>query len=118
MSMEMKWWGDKAKGKASKGAARGLMFGSEHVLDQANRVVPVAQDGGTLLRSGVADIDESELTAAVSYDTVYAARQHEELTWQHAPGKQAKYLEMPLNEAQQSGVVARLIAREIAKEFR
>jgi hypothetical protein len=33
----------------------------------------------------------------VSYDTVYAVRQHEELTWRHDPGRQAKYLEQPYN---------------------
>ena len=35
----------------------------------------------------------------IGFNTVYAARQHEELEWGHdAPG-QAKYLEMPIREA-------------------
>ena len=35
--------------------------------------------------------------AWVSFDTVYAARQHEELGWYHTEG-QAKYLEEPVTE--------------------
>lgn len=33
---------------------------------------------------------------AVSYDTVYAARQHEEVTWRHDPGRTAKFLGNPM----------------------
>lgn len=34
----------------------------------------------------------------VSFNTPYAARQHEELTWRHPLGGEAKYLENPLKE--------------------
>lgn len=38
------------------------------------------------------------VSAEVSFNTVYAARQHEELTWNHPKGGQAKYLEQPAHE--------------------
>lgn len=34
----------------------------------------------------------------VSFNTIYAARQHEETEWEHPLGGQAKYLEQPLRE--------------------
>jgi hypothetical protein len=40
----------------------------------------------------------TSVTGFVSFDTPYATRQHEELEWQHEPGRQAKYLETPLKE--------------------
>lgn len=39
-----------------------------------------------------------ELNVEVSYNTVYAARQHEELDWHHPLGGQPKYLESVLLE--------------------
>jgi hypothetical protein len=39
---------------------------------------------------------------------VYARRQHEELTWKHAPGRNAKYLEGPMNSERE--VMLRLMA--------
>ena len=115
MTLVVHWHGDKAKAAARKGAARGLMRGAEHVLQQANLIVPIEE--GTLLRSGAASSDEGELRAAVSYDTPYAVRQHEELTYRHDPGRQAKYLETPLNVAKADGTVNRLIAEEIKREL-
>lgn len=38
------------------------------------------------------------VSAEVSFNTVYAARQHEETTWAHPKGGQAKYLAQPLAE--------------------
>ena len=44
----------------------------------------------------------------VSYNTIYAARQHEELDWHHPRGGQAKYLESVLHEdaARYTAVIA------------
>lgn len=113
MSMTVKWHGAKAKAEAGKGAARGLMLGAEHVLEEANRIVPIEE--GTLLRSGVASVDEGALRAAVAYDTPYAVAQHEDLTMQHDAGRQAKYLEQPLGSERPQ--VEALIAREIKREL-
>ncbi|HEX9228366.1 MAG TPA: hypothetical protein VF885_17330 [Arthrobacter sp.] len=38
------------------------------------------------------------LEAAASNDMEYAARQHEELTWRHPKGGQAKFLEAPARD--------------------
>jgi hypothetical protein len=49
-----------------------------------------------------------ELDAEVSFNTVYAARQHEELDWQHPKGGGPKYLEGPLlaNVARYQRIIA------------
>lgn len=39
-----------------------------------------------------------EIAGEVSFNTQYAARQHEELGWRHPKGGAAKYLERPLLE--------------------
>ena len=89
------WHGDAVIATIDAAAVVGLTHGAEHLLAEAVKEVPLEE--GTLQRSGVASVDEAALRAAVSFDTVYAVRQHEELTWQHDAGRKAKYLEDPLN---------------------
>lgn len=96
MRAEVSWHGDAATDRMRAAAVSGLGLAAEHVLGASRQRVPLEE--GTLERSGATDVDESALTAAVSYDTPYARRQHEELDWRHAPGRTAKYLEEPLNE--------------------
>ena len=111
----VRWYGEIASARAHAGARHGLYLWAEHVLEQATRIVPLAPDGGTLMRSGHAwqpgenGLDQTH--AAVTYDTPYACRQHEELDWHHAPGRQAKYLEDPLNASQATGDA--LVGREV-----
>lgn len=93
---------------------KGLRLGAEHVLGASRALVPLEE--ATLERSGTATVDEAKLTAAVSYDTPYAVRQHEELDWQHDEGRQAKYLEQPMHEEQT--VVAEIIAAELRRALR
>lgn len=81
---------------AHAAAVRGLGLAMEHLLAESRKQVP--HEEGTLERSGVAQVDADALTGAVSYDTPYAVRQHEELTWQHDEGRKAKYLEDPHRE--------------------
>lgn len=66
---------------------------ADDLLGRAVRDAPVEE--GTLRGSGSVDIDVTpgRITAEVSFDTVYAARQHEEITWRHPKGGKAKYLE-------------------------
>lgn len=42
--------------------------------------------------------DLRSMNVEVSYNTIYAARQHEELDWKHPRGGQAKYLESVIHE--------------------
>lgn len=92
--ISMEWQGQRlwsARGRrlASEGLTRAL----EHTLGEANKLVPL--DEGPLQHSGKVTV--VNLKGAISYDTPYAVRQHEELTWRHAPGRSAKYLEIPFN---------------------
>lgn len=90
---QVTWNGTQAQARERAGAAAGLRAAMEHLLAESRAIVPL--DEATLQRSGVASVDESSLTGAVSYDTPYAVPQHENLTWRHLPGRQAKYLEQP-----------------------
>lgn len=92
---------------ARAAAEEGLRKAAEHVLQVSRTLVPLEE--GTLERSG--KVSQDGLRAAVSYNTKYAARQHEELTWRHANGRQAKYLEQPLNS--EAEACRAIIAAEI-----
>lgn len=78
---------------ARAAAEEGLRKAAEHVLQTSRTLVPLEE--GTLERSGKVSVDG--LKAAVSYDTVYAVYQHERMDLRHVSGRQAKYLEQPLN---------------------
>ena len=106
---ELRFNGAAVQRELRAAAARGLLLAAEHVLTEAQEVVPL--DEGYLQSTGTASVDEGTLTAAVSFDGPYAVRQHEELDWRHAPGRQAKYLEQPLNANR--GPVQRIIAAQV-----
>ncbi|AYD86203.1 hypothetical protein SEA_DAROLANDSTONE_11 [Streptomyces phage Darolandstone] len=110
----LNWNGPAVMRGTRAGAVRGLRIAAEHVLTESRKVVPIEE--ATLERSGVATVDETRLTAAVSYDTVYAVRQHEELNYRHDPGRTAKYLERPLTE--QADAVAEIIAAQLRRSLR
>lgn len=92
---ELRWEGGRlgASARGRRGAEEGLQRSLEHLLAESRKIVPLRE--GTLERSG--RVVRDGLDGAVTYDTVYAKRQHEELTWKHLPGRSAKYLEIPLN---------------------
>lgn len=90
------WNGRRILGEARVGQVKGLIVAAEHLLQVSRTLVPIEET--TLERSGGADVDPAERRASVFYDTPYAVIQHEELTYRHDPGRQAKYLEQPFNE--------------------
>ncbi|MEU4066556.1 hypothetical protein AB0F25_29955 [Streptomyces wedmorensis] len=110
----LRWNGDAATDAIREAAARGLLLGAEHVLAASRQRVPIAE--GTLERSGATSVDEQQMTAAVSYDTPYARRVHEDMTARHAPGRTAKFLEGVLPET--AGEVQALIAAQIRRALR
>lgn len=114
LTTKFEWNGLAVDARMREGAVNGLELGTEHILGESRKLVPLEE--GTLERSGVASVDADELTGAVSYDTVYAVRQHEELTWEHAPGRSAKYLEIPM--AAESDTVAEIVAAQIRRAMR
>lgn len=85
---------------------------TEHLLEQANRTVPIEE--GTLTRSGTATSTASgtTVTGVVAYDTPYAARQHEDTRLHHDSGRRAKWLESTM--AEETAAIGRFIAAELA----
>ena len=85
-----------AAGRA--GALNGLGKAAEFLRTEAVQEAPVLT--GTLRGSAAVEIDAGALVAAVSFNTPYAVRQHEELGYSHPKGGKAKYLEDPFNHEQ------------------
>ncbi|WP_406334357.1 minor capsid protein [Streptomyces zaomyceticus] len=108
------WNGAAVLRGSREGALRGIRLGAEHLLAESRKVVPIEE--ATLERSGTATVDEASLTAAVSYDTPYAVRQHEDMDLRHDEGRTAKYVERPLVE--QAGVINEIIAAQVRRSLR
>jgi len=81
-------------------AATTLNDGAAELLNVANKTVPYQE--GVLSASGnVEKATPTHLLAKVGYGgaaSAYAARQHEETGWRHAPGRRAKWLELAAKE--------------------
>lgn len=110
-SFDLQWHGQQATAAIEAAAVRGLQLAGEHLLGVSRKQVPHEQ--GELERLSYASVDESSLTVAVSYDTPYAVRQHEEMSYQHDAGRKAKYLEDPMNAEKDTmyGIIAAQIRR-------
>lgn len=108
----MDWRGERVEAAIDASGSDAVMLGAEHLLGVSRQVAPI--DEGTLIRSSGVDVDGER--ASVYYDTVYAARQHEELTWKHDPGRQAKYLEEPAET--EAPTVYAIIAGALGEGFR
>lgn len=100
LSYELDWNGNEIEQLIENATALGLTLAAEHLLQESRALVPIEE--GTLERSGVASVDEDDLTAAVSYNTVYAVPQHERLDYRHADGRQSKFLETPMHTERQT----------------
>lgn len=111
---QIRWDGDAALAHIRAAAVRGVRVGGEHLLQVSRERVPIEE--ATLERSGVVSVDESSMTSAVSYDTPYAVRQHEELSYRHDPGRTAKYLEGPLRE--EKDTILAIIAAQVRRALR
>ena len=70
MSGVLRWYGERVKAAARKGAVRGLESWADEVLEGSQRRVPVAPIRGGFLRdSAKTAVDENDLRAAVSYES-------------------------------------------------
>ncbi|MCX5587543.1 minor capsid protein [Streptomyces erythrochromogenes] len=98
--------------RGRRAAEEGLQKALEHLLAESRKIVPLRE--GTLERSG--RVVRAGMNGFVTYDTVYARRQHEELTWKHLPGRKAKYLEGPFNSERE--VMLRLMAVPLRRWLR
>lgn len=93
------------------GVEKGLRLASEFLLSEANKRVP--HDEGTLERSGSASSDGKR--GAVSYDTPYAVRQHEDMSLRHDGKGESKWLENTLSA--EGGTVGQIVATAIRGEL-
>ncbi|MFF5228448.1 hypothetical protein [Dactylosporangium sp. NPDC000521] len=92
-SARITWNGAAISEAVREAAADGVTIAAEHLLGEARPLVPIEE--ATLERSGAVVVDRDALAAAVVFDTEYAVRQHEDMTYRHDQGRQAKYLEEP-----------------------
>lgn len=97
-----------------KASSRGLGLAAEHILGVAKEQVPIEEH--TLEESGFTSVDGNRrLRAAVSFDTPYAVKQHEDMTARHDSGRNAKYLENAFNS--ETAAVKEIIAQELRGEL-
>lgn len=86
---------DGLKERQRAAALGAIRVWANHVLGEAQRLAPVEE--GSLRAAGEMEVFETDAGASIviSFSTAYAARQHEELSYRHPKGGQAKYLETP-----------------------
>lgn len=87
--------GHEAKRRVKDGLERGLLEAARALEAEAAARAPI-RDG--LLRTNTSVTMVSDTSARVAFHQVYAARQHEETSWNHPKGGQAKYLESAAND--------------------
>ena len=97
-TVNVKYFFDKelAQEVVEKAAMKGLRKLGEEILTEAKELCPV--DSGTLRQSGSVRANSKNKTVEISFNTPYALKQHEEMSYNHPNGGQAKYLEQPFNE--------------------
>lgn len=103
----------KAKDILNGSANRGVALAAEHLLGVANEKVPIEE--ATLMRSGTVSTDPANFIAAISYDTPYSVRVHEDMHARHDPGRTAKWLENAMNSEVETA--AKIIADTIKGEL-
>lgn len=109
---ELNWKGDQVTGSLDDAIQNALQAGGELLRDAAVERTPIE----TSTLRGTAKVSTSDTQAAVSYDTVYARRQHEEIGWNHPGGGEAKYLENALLDNQDKILDA--MGKELSRGFK
>ena len=108
---ELTWKGQRIRRAGVDAVKSGLRRAAEHLRGVSQQAAPV--DEGTLRASAAVTVLDGGARVAVSYDTPYAARQHEELGWRHPKGGRAKYLEGPAHE--EDATMRAIIATEVRR---
>lgn len=78
------------------GGRNGLFDALDHLKSVSQDKVPL--DQGPLKNSAAVDVSDDGRSGTVSYDTPYAVPQHENTWYSHQRGREAKYLENPVND--------------------
>lgn len=87
---------DAAGDRAHEAFVAAVLECAEDLKRESQQRVPVDQWDLHNSAKVSSDVGPAEVQAAVSYDTLYAARQHEEHDWQHDAGRTSDYLGGPL----------------------
>lgn len=116
ITVQGKWNGGQLGSKVQQAALRGVNKAAERLRGLAVAQAPLRPSNGGTLR-GSAFVQNAEdhgeiIQAAVGFDTVYAARQHEETGWRHTDGK-AKYLEDPTRDSAKE--IGAIMAAEVRR---
>lgn len=101
MSVRSEWMGEQVKGQVRKAAAQGLHYSAQNLLDKSLPLAP--RETAAMAGSAGTDIDERTLIASVYYDDardIKTIKQHEDLSYRHPRGGQAKFLEKPAKRHQ------------------
>lgn len=105
---DLDWRGELVAASIEKRATTAARAAGEKLRDESVQRAPI--ETGTLRASAKTTVEDKE--AVVSFNTKYAARQHEEVGWHHNEG-QSKYLESTLLDYQEE--LAQIMAEEIGK---
>lgn len=109
----VEWHGDKVIDSTRENGVKALWAGGEHILHKGNETVPYLE--GILAASGHVSVSKSNLVAAISYDTPYAVKQHEDITLRHTGRRRAQWLRLTLQE--QMHRVLQLMADQLKRSF-
>lgn len=96
MRTELRFDGTAVVAGLERRARAALVDAGEFLLEEANRTAPIEE--GTLIGSGAVTAAREGLVVAVSYDTPYAVRQHEDTRLRHDPGRRARWLAYTFRE--------------------
>lgn len=113
ITVNSKWQGDQVARRAQQAAVRGANRAAERLRALAVAETPL-RDGPLRGSAFVtpASMDGNNILAEVGFDTVYAARQHEETDWVHKDGK-AHFLSDPTRENAKE--LAAIMAAEVRR---
>lgn len=98
MTSGLVWRGAAVTAAVEAKADRALDDAAEYLLEESNRTIP--HQTGNMEQSG-ATHRLSALSRAVTYDTPYCVRQHEDTRNRHATGRRARWLALTLQEQEQ-----------------
>lgn len=97
--MSVEWNGDALVSRVRDGARAGVLEGAQAVATASQELTPVLE--GVLRASTFVHMpveDNGQILTGVGNNMIYAARQHEEVGWNHPRGGQSKYMETAKNQ--------------------
>lgn len=109
---ELNWKGEQITGSLDDAIRDALQAGGELLRDAAVERTPIE----TSTLRGTAKVSTDGEKAAVSYNTRYARRQHEEIGWNHPGGGEAKFLENALLDNQDT--ILKAMGQELGRVFK